>query len=252
MAWSEILISRLCATIIATSCLSTVNASDKPGLPAVLPADLETEVALSAAPPHLRNEAAIYLLGEEGYFLAREGRNGYACFVLRGPGLGPPAWDDSISGWCLDAHGMDTVGRALLERARLRREGKDGDEVRAEINAAFASGELRAPSRAGVIYMLSPINKVADHRTGELFDYLPHLMYYAPNLENDDIGVPHSEHTGDPDYVWSGLPFIPTSGPHGFIVQPLGEMESIAIYREYSDLIERVRRYVDIHPHVSY
>jgi hypothetical protein len=137
----------------------------------------------------------------------------------------------------------------MFERANLRRKGLGPIEITNTINAGFASGKYRAPSKAGVIYMLSPINKVPDHRTGELFDFVPHLMYYAPNVTNDDIGVPEQVHTGDPDYVWSGLPFLPTAGPHAFFVQALGEKESKAIFDEYEDLISQVSAYVDIDLH---
>ena len=45
-----------------------------------MPAELETQYALSAAPPGLRAKATVYLLDpNKGYYLAREGSSGVAC-----------------------------------------------------------------------------------------------------------------------------------------------------------------------------
>src|ERR1700688_60959 len=49
-----------------------------------MPADLERDYALSALPPHLRNDATVYLLDpQKGYYVARPGTNGYICFISR-------------------------------------------------------------------------------------------------------------------------------------------------------------------------
>src|SRR5690348_14580700 len=49
-----------------------------------MPADLETEYALSALPPHLRDSATVYLLDPtKGYYMARKGTNGFSAFVER-------------------------------------------------------------------------------------------------------------------------------------------------------------------------
>src|SRR5580658_2518210 len=49
-----------------------------------MPVDLETDYALSSLPPHLRNEATVYLLDpQKGYYIAHQGSNGYICFISR-------------------------------------------------------------------------------------------------------------------------------------------------------------------------
>src|ERR1700709_1903260 len=49
-----------------------------------MPADLETDFALSALPPHIRAGATVYLLDPaKGYYVARPGTNGFICFVVR-------------------------------------------------------------------------------------------------------------------------------------------------------------------------
>ena len=50
-----------------------------------LPRDLEIQLALSALPPHLRDNATIYVLNpEKGFEVERQGTNGFHAFV-RGP-----------------------------------------------------------------------------------------------------------------------------------------------------------------------
>src|SRR5215467_8375830 len=49
-----------------------------------MPTDLETDFALSALPPHLRENATVYLLEPtKGYYMARKGTNGFSTFVNR-------------------------------------------------------------------------------------------------------------------------------------------------------------------------
>jgi hypothetical protein len=49
-----------------------------------MPPDLETKFALSSLPSHVRDNATVYLLDpEKGFYIARQGSNGYSCFVLR-------------------------------------------------------------------------------------------------------------------------------------------------------------------------
>ncbi len=223
-------------------------AADGPaGLPRTLPRDLEIELALSAAPEHLRPGAAVYVLTEDGFELARAsskgGSNGFTCFVTRGLG-GEGRANDHVEPMCYDEEGMETFGAVAFDRYRMLRQGVDPQEVRAEIAAGFVRGTYRAPTRGGVIYMLSPINKVPDGRGGVL-DYVPHLMFYAPYVSNREIGVT-TELLTSGDYAFSGLPFLPATGPHGFIVVPLGREEARQMVRAQRDLIERMRRYVDV------
>src|ERR1700744_2883596 len=49
-----------------------------------MPSNLETDLALSALPPHLRAGATVYLLDPaKGYFVGRRGSNGFFCFIAR-------------------------------------------------------------------------------------------------------------------------------------------------------------------------
>jgi len=47
-----------------------------------LPRDLEIQLALSALPPHLRDNATVYVLNPaKGFEVARQGTNGFHAFV---------------------------------------------------------------------------------------------------------------------------------------------------------------------------
>src|SRR5580698_6358135 len=49
-----------------------------------MPDSLEFQYALSALPPHLRSGATVYLLDpEKGYYMARQGTNGFSTFINR-------------------------------------------------------------------------------------------------------------------------------------------------------------------------
>ena len=59
-------------------------AADSPAKLERMPEPLETRFALSAAPPHLRENATTYLLDPvRGYVLSRKGTNGVSCIVVR-------------------------------------------------------------------------------------------------------------------------------------------------------------------------
>ncbi|HYT67226.1 MAG TPA: hypothetical protein VEL51_12450, partial [Vicinamibacterales bacterium] len=52
----------------------------------LLPRALEIELALSAAPKHLREDATVWILDKSGYAIARKGANAFSCVVSRRAG----------------------------------------------------------------------------------------------------------------------------------------------------------------------
>ncbi len=49
-----------------------------------MPVDLETDFALSSLPPHLREQATVYLLDPaKGYYISKQGTNGFPAMVIR-------------------------------------------------------------------------------------------------------------------------------------------------------------------------
>src|SRR5437588_9386494 len=69
-----------------------------------LPRDLEIQLALSALPPHLRDNATVYVLNPaKGFEVARKGTNGFHALVAR-------TGDDSFKGsWPLTEYRDDIL-----------------------------------------------------------------------------------------------------------------------------------------------
>jgi hypothetical protein len=200
--------------------------------PELLPRDLEIELALSAIPPHLRAEARVYVLGQDGYTQARAGTNGFACLVRR-HGAVPGTFSDSLAPVCYDREGSNTLLPAVLDEVHLLQQGVLPEQVAAKIEAAWAEGKYTAPG-PGVSYMLSPVFRL----NGRNDAYVPHLMFYAPHKADSDVGA-----SGDRlDYV----PFIQAPGrPSAVMVVPVGVQERAAIQEQEQALIARVQQYLE-------
>lgn len=164
----------------------------------------EMALAEGAGPPALAAEATLWVLGERGYEVAREGSNGASCLVSRDR-------VDTLEPICFDAEGTRAILPVYLERARLRAAGLD-DEIEGRIRAGFESGRFSAPSKPGIAYMLSEHNRVFNGR--EVISYPPHIMVYAPYATNADIGADMS----DPFLPW----VLNEGDPHAYIIVVTG------------------------------
>ncbi len=196
----------LAALVWAVMCLAHPLAGQESERPEVLPPDCEAELALSAAPAHLRDGAAVWVMGRDGYTRLREGSNGFACIVNR---------DDphAIKPTCFDGEGAETMVPRIRLVGGLLLTGTPMEEIGRRLDEAFAAGELIRPRRTGVAYMLSPQNRPWNPATRELGRFPPHFMIYAPDLTNEEIGTSYDILRQTP-----GLPFVAYQGPHGFII----------------------------------
>jgi len=175
---------------------------------ALYPRDVEVALALSAAPEHLRQEAAVYVLEEHGFVKVRDSRNGFACIVNRDhPRNQKPT--------CYDAEGVATILPKDLDVGEMLMQGKSLETINKTVAEGFRTGKYIAPRRPGVAYMLSNGNLDYNPQTGGTDLFPPHIMFYAPNLTNKDIGS-----KGD---FANGLPSIAYRGPHGFMIVVAGE-----------------------------
>ena len=169
-------------------------APSQDGLPILLPRAQEIEMALSAGPEAIRQNATVYVLERgKGFVKARAGTNGFSCLVLREGHHG-------TSPNCFDAEGSATTLLARLRTAQLQESGKSEAEVNQLIASEYKSGKLLAPRRNGLVYMLSQHNYVKS-QSGKLVWYPPHYMVYAPYLKNADIGA-QPAHLGSPHHPW--------------------------------------------------
>lgn len=217
------------------------------------------QLALSALPPHLRDHATVYVLNPAtGFEVARRGTNGFHAFVAR-------TGDDTFRGsWPFTAYrndvlypvSFDDAGaranmRVFFDAATLQARGMQPQRLKDLIKHRYRTGYYRAPQRPGISYMMSPILRtyVNPENTDEVeTTNNPHVMHYAPNVTNADIGgatpapeemrsfVEHGHWMHSPD------PFIITQGPHGFLIQHLGTGERDAIDVEYASMLDRLCR----------
>jgi mannose-6-phosphate isomerase-like protein (cupin superfamily) len=183
-------------------------------IPELLPRDKEVELALSAAPAHLRAAATVYVLERDGYTIARKGGNGFTCLVHRDHPMNQKPT-------CGDRAGSETIVPAVLREGELLMQGKTVPEVQAEIQRGFDSGKFIAPRHPGVAYMLSNSNRLYNPQSKKVGIFPPHVMFYAPNLTDADIGS-----KGD---GVDGLPFIAYQGPHGYMITLVPQFDAKSI-----------------------
>ncbi len=165
-------------------------------------------MALRAAPAHLRAGAGVYALERRGFVLVRSGTNGFTCIVNRDH-------PRNLKPTCYDREGSATILPKVLRVGELLMKGTLAAEIRVEIAEGFRTGKYIAPRRPGVAYMLSGDIQSFNPSTGKTESFPPHVMFYAPNLTNEDIG---SEGNFEP-----GLPSIGYQGPHGYMIVLMGE-----------------------------
>jgi len=188
---------------VADTHASTVSA---PQLPELLPREKEIDLALSAAPEHLRKGAAVYVLERNGFVRVRGSANGFTCIVNRDHPLNQKPV-------CFDAEGTATILPKILRFGELLMQGKPISEIDAEIAEGFRTGKYISPRRPGIAYMLSGDIRNFNPSTGKIESFPPHVMFYAPNLTNADLGTTPEALAKDPS-----LPFVAYQGPHGFII----------------------------------
>lgn len=172
------------------------------GKPALLSRDREMAMALSAAPERLRDGAAVYVLESAGFVKVRDSRNGFSCIVNRDHPL-------NLKPTCYDAEGSATILPKVIQVGAWLMEGRSLTDIDRLVKEGFESGRFVAPRRPGVAYMLSGDVRNYNPRTSQVESFPPHVMFYAPNLTNEDIGS-----NGGRD----GLPFVAYQGPHGFMI----------------------------------
>lgn len=209
-----------------------------------LPRDLEIEYALSALPEHLRAGATVYSLNiNKGFEVAREGSNGFHAFVARtDPGGLRGTWpfteyrDDIYIPVAFDSAGADAWMRVFFDVEELRAGGASPEDLKRIINDRYGRGYYRAPRRAGISYMITPVFRayLNPDVSGDVMTInVPHYMFYAPAISNEDVGgqfaSPHLQ--------------VMNNGPHGVIVHPVGQMERTAINEEFGDMLERLCRF---------
>ena len=213
-----------------------------------MPAKLETQFALSAAPPRLRDAATVYLLDPaKGYYLSRQGTSGVTCIVQRTDWEMPDLRNDVYWPVCYDATGTKTYLKTIMDAAALRAQGMGAAALKATVAKRYRDKSYAIPEKAGVSYMVGPVMRAVGPPDMQVHTMaMPHLMFYAPFVTNEDIGAA-------PDFNDRGslvYPFLDkhTEGgaEHSYIIQPLGEAETAKILSDERQLVADLCAYRDI------
>lgn len=209
-----------------------------------LPRDLEIQLALSALPSHLKDSATVYVLNpDKGFEVARKGSNGFYAFVARnGDDAMRGSWplneyrDDILYPISFDETGAKAQMRVFFDIAAMQAKGTTPERLKKTIQERYKTHYYKAPERAGVSYMLSPILRTysnPDANNNVQTTSNPHVMYYAPNISNHDLG-------GVKPSLDNAYPFVIMQGPHGYTIQNVGEKERAIINNEYEEMLERL------------
>lgn len=169
---------------------------------ASVPRARQVQLAMSAAPPEVAKHATIYVLTNQGYEKERAGSNGFTCLVARS--FVKPT-ETTVEPMCFDAEGTRTLVPVRLRIEEWRAEGKSDAAISASIAQGYKDGSFKAPTKVGVLYMLSSENRLVPSTGGDVASIPPHLMFYAPYMRASDFGydsattVPLLIEQGEPD-----------------------------------------------------
>jgi hypothetical protein len=189
--------------LILAGVLSAGNAKSR--FDAGVPRDKQIALAMSAAPREISSKATIYVLTARGFEKAQVGTNGFSCLVDRKM-QGSIAV--TLEPKCFDAEGTRTLLPVSLRTEQLRAQGKTEAQIAADIAARYRRGTFRAPSKPGLIYMMSPYNILPRGPHNTDYGSVPgHLMFYAPYMTPKDLGYTSSAGDMLPFLVDPGTPY---------------------------------------------
>ncbi len=184
---------------LAINFLALAQDKPKPAYDFSLSREERIKLAESAAPPEISAKATVYVLDRIGYVKVRDGENGFSCFVDRQTPL-------NLEPTCFDAEGSATTLLTRIFAEERRAKGEREDQISAEIEAGYKSGQFLAPRKSGIVYMMSDSGVLYIAEKNQLIHIPPHLMFYAPYATDKDIGspppaanMPHLIRAGQPD-----------------------------------------------------
>ena len=141
--------------------------------------------------------------------------------------------DDILYPISFDKAGTGAQMQVFFDIADMQAKGTPPGELKRIIKDRYKTGYYKAPELAGISYMLSPVLRTytnPDESDSVATLNIPHVMYYAPNVSNEDIG-------GKPGSLY---PFLILPGPHGYIIQLLGLTERAAVNKEYEEMLAKL------------
>lgn len=162
------------------------------------PAD-EIALARSAAPVSISADAEVLVLGDHGYEVAIQGKNGFVCFVERSwasPFASGEFWNPRTrSPNCFNPPAVRTVLPPYLKRTEWVLAGSSKQALIERTKAALLSKEFVDPEPVSFSYMMSAQGHVSD-ADGH---WHPHVMFFVPRATAAGANLP-----GSPLYAQEG------------------------------------------------
>ena len=238
----------LLSSAILFFCMQSVAQKTKDTLLEKWPVDLETDFALSSLPRHLQSRATVYLLDpQKGYYVSRQGSNGFICFISRTEWEWEEFRNDLATPISYDAEGVKNIFPVYIDVAAMRASGKfTPTQIKDSIIERIKKGIYKAPARTGMSYMLAPVMRVypttPDNKVAVTMS-MPHYMFYAPYVTFSDVGI-KPDATEGPMMVNPGEWILgERKGPYGYIIVPANEAEKTKIVNENKELLKRLADY---------
>jgi hypothetical protein len=131
----------------------------------------------------------------------------------------------------------------------MQAHGVSPEDLKKTMQRRLKANYYKMPERAGVSYMLSPILRTyvnPDENENVVTSNIPHVMYYAPNVTNEEMGGAMPSPEDFQYYVEHGrwprspYPFVILNGPHGYMIQFSGVVERDAITHQYDEMLARL------------
>jgi hypothetical protein len=221
--WKKHFLILLSTGVLSSNAAIQALAQELPKLyDASVPRERQIALAESAAPAEVSSKATIYVLSTKGYEKAREGTNGFSCFVSRH--FVKPT-ETTVEPQCFDAEGSRTLLPIYMHGEELRLSGKSEEEIKQDRISGYQDGRYQYPSKPGFLYMMSTENRLGPTKDHGTVSFPPHLMFYAPNMTTKDIGFdtqPQVDylamtHPGSGDNLIVVIPkaSTPTAGANG-------------------------------------
>jgi len=212
----------------------------------IMPAKLETQWALSALPPALRDKATVYLLEpKKGYHVGRQGTSGVACLIERTQWELGDFSNDIFIPLCYDAAGTKTYLKVIMDAAELRAQGLSAAALKAEIQKRYSDKAYRVPERAGLSYMIAPVMRTQGPPDMKVHTMsMPHMMYYAPGVTNEDIGA--QPNLNDPSSLLYPLMDKQGNAEQSYMVQLMGAAEKAKILTDGQALLHDLCAYSNV------
>jgi hypothetical protein len=174
--------------VIVLSAMWMAQAQDtKTPYPGMAPLDqylmarnAEIELARSAAPASIAQDAEVMVLGRHAYETAVKGKNGFVCMVQRSWTAGnddPDFWNPKIrSPICFNPPAVRSYLPLTIKKTELVLAGRSKAQMFEDLDAAFRQKKLPGMEPGAMCYMMSKQGYLND-RDGH---WHPHLMFFAP------------------------------------------------------------------------